>query len=128
MNLLAYLDTNVIMQLMEGSRKRITPDAQRIMDRSDLLISPMVALELEFMYELRRTKLRSRDVQVKLAEDIGLRVCQLPFERVTETALDEAWTRDPFDRIIVAHAKANGMAHLISSDATMKQHYPRTIW
>jgi PIN domain nuclease of toxin-antitoxin system len=42
--------------------------------------------------------------------------------------LDEAWTRDPFDRVIVAHAKSNGMAHLIGSDATMKKHYPRTVW
>ncbi len=128
MSLNAYLDTNVTLWLMQGDRKQISREAKRIIDRSDLLISPMVALELEYLYELRRSNFRSLDIQMKLAEEIGLRICTLPFDLVAQAAIYEAWTRDPFDRLIVAHAKANGMAHLISSDETMKQHYPRTIW
>ena len=113
---------------MQGDRKQITLKAQQTIDRSELLISPMVALELEYLYELRRSKFRSREIQLKLSEEIGLRTCQIPFEIVTQTAIDESWTRDPFDRIIVAQAKANGLAYLISSDETIAKHYPRTVW
>ena len=34
----------------------------------------------------------------------GLAVCRLPFASVLEYALNQAWTRDPFDRLIVAQA------------------------
>jgi PIN domain nuclease of toxin-antitoxin system len=44
------------------------------------------------------------------------------------TALDEKWTRDPFDGMIVAQAKANGFAFLVSADEEIAEHYPRTIW
>jgi PIN domain nuclease of toxin-antitoxin system len=42
--------------------------------------------------------------------------------------LDEKWTRDPFDRLIVANAKANGFAWLISADEHIRNHYPRAVW
>jgi PIN domain nuclease of toxin-antitoxin system len=41
-------------------------------------------------------------------------------------ALDEKWTRDPFDRLIVANAK--GFAWLISADEAIRKHYPRAVW
>jgi PIN domain nuclease of toxin-antitoxin system len=63
----------------------------------------------------------------ELAEDIGLRVCELPFSRVVECALAEKWIRDPFDRLIVGHAKANE-APLITKDANIRQHYRRAVW
>lgn len=43
-------------------------------------------------------------------------------------ALEERWTRDAFDRIIIANAKANGLAYLISADQQVARHYPRTVW
>ena len=38
------------------------------------------------------------------------------------------WTQDPFDRLIVAHAKANSEAMLITADTVIRKHYPRAIW
>ncbi len=55
-------------------------------------------------------------------------MCPLSFEVVATAALDEDWTRDPFDRLIVAHAKASGLAPLITSDEKIRLHYPRAIW
>jgi PIN domain nuclease of toxin-antitoxin system len=42
-----------------------------------------------------------------LVEGVGLRICELPFHVVVENAMAERWGRDPFDRLIVANAKAN---------------------
>jgi PIN domain nuclease of toxin-antitoxin system len=88
----------------------------------------MVVLELELLYEIKRAKQSSRDMLRKLEHELGVRFCDLPFEEVANAALDEKWTRDPFDRMIVASAKLNGLAPLISSDQKIARHYPRTVW
>jgi PIN domain nuclease of toxin-antitoxin system len=88
----------------------------------------MVLIELEYLHEIGRVRLGARDVLRKLSQEIGLIVCDLSFPSVAEAALDEKWTRDPFDRAIVAQAKANGLALLISADEEIRQHYPRAIW
>lgn len=123
-----YLDTHVVIWLANRSLERLTRRARRAVEQHDLLISPMVMLELAYLYERKRITLPARDVLLKLEHEIGLRVCGLPFPQVANAALDELWTRDAFDRVIVAQAKANGLAPLISADEEIQQHYPRTIW
>ena len=126
--LIAYLDTNVVVWLAQGNLARISPTAQGVLEQANLLISPMVLIELEYLYEVNRIKLPSRDVQLKIEHEIGVRVCDLSFPLVASVVVDERWTRDPFDRIIVAQAKANGLASLVSVDEEIGRHYPRTIW
>ena len=126
--MIAYLDTNVVVWLAQGNLTRISPKAQRVLEETDLLISPMVLIELEYLYEVNRIKLPSRAVQLKIEHEIGVRVCDLSFPSVANVVIDEKWTRDPFDRIIVAQAKANGLAFLISADEEIGKHYPRAVW
>jgi PIN domain nuclease of toxin-antitoxin system len=126
--LIAYLDTNVVLWLAQSALARISPAAHSVLEQAELLISPMVLIELEYLYEVNRIKLSARDLQLKFESEIGIQVCDLPFPRVAAVTLDEKWTRDPFDRMIVAQAKANGLAPLISADEEIRAHYPRTIW
>ena len=123
-----YLDTNVVVWLAQGRLERISRRAKSALEQGTLLMSPMVLIELEYLYELNRIKLPARDVQLKVEHEIGVRVCDLPFPSVASRALDEQWTRDPFDRMIVAQAKTNGLAPLISADEEIKKNYPRTAW
>jgi PIN domain nuclease of toxin-antitoxin system len=125
---IAYLDTNIVVWLAQGNLAPITSTATRILEQADLLISPMVLIELEYLYEIQRIKLPSRDILLKIEHELGVRICDLPFPRVAAVVVDEKWTRDPFDRIIVAQAKANGLASLISSDEEIAINYPRTVW
>jgi PIN domain nuclease of toxin-antitoxin system len=125
---LVYLDTHVVVWLAAGKVRRISSRAQAEIERSELLLSPMALLELEYLYELKRIRLPARDLFQKVAHEAGLRLCDLPFATIASAGLDEKWTRDPFDRLIVANAKANGFASLISADEEIRRHYPRTIW
>jgi PIN domain nuclease of toxin-antitoxin system len=125
---IAYLDTNALAWLSEGSLAGLSPKIDRLLEQADLLFSPMVLLELEYLYEIKRSKHPARDVQRKVEHELGVRLCDLPFPTIASAALDEKWTRDPFDRLIVANAKANGFAWLISADELMRKHYPRTVW
>jgi predicted nucleic acid-binding protein len=50
----AYLDTQVIVRLATGDLKRISRPAKLALERYDLLISPMVRVELQYLHELGR--------------------------------------------------------------------------
>jgi len=124
----AYLDTHTAVWLASGMTKRISSRALKTIARSEILLSSMALLELEMLFEIRRSQVRAQDIVRKLEFETGLRVCELPFSEVATAALGENWTRDPFDRLIVANAKANGFALLVSADENIAAHYPRTIW
>lgn len=126
--MIAYLDTNVVVRLGHGRLRAIGREASRLIARAELLISPMVLLELEYLYEIGRLTLPGRDIRRKVEHELGVRLCDLPFADVTRAALDEKWTRDAFDRMIVAQAKVRGFAPLISSDERIAVNYPRTVW
>ncbi len=126
--MIAYLDTQVLQWLIEGNTKPLSSDARRLIEEADLLVSPMVTFELDILYEIRRTKILWNGVRADLEYELGLRVCNLPFSRIIEAARQEGWTRDPFDRIIVANAKANGLAYLISADEDIRKNYQRAVW
>jgi PIN domain nuclease of toxin-antitoxin system len=125
---IAYLDTHVVLWLAAGKVNRLSSKARGLLDRSELLFSAMAYLELEYLHELGKTKFPARDLLKKVEHEIDLRLCDLPMATIAAAALDEKWTRDPFDRLIVANAKANGFAWLVSADETIAQHYPRTVW
>jgi PIN domain nuclease of toxin-antitoxin system len=127
-HLIAYLDTQVVTWLGKGQMTSLSKDAKRVIEKSEILISPMVVLELEYLYELNRIKRPALDVLLKLEHELHLRVCELGFTAIAKAALGEKWTRDPFDRLIVAHAKANGFATLVSADEQIAAHYYKTIW
>jgi PIN domain nuclease of toxin-antitoxin system len=55
-----------------------------------------------------------------LAVRIGLQVDGVSFERIVEHALSLSWTRDVFDRLIVAHAQVNEES-LVSKDAIIRK-------
>lgn len=122
-----YLDTHVVIWLYAGRRDLFPPAAAGRLDRHDLLISPMVALELEYLYECGKVREDSPPVLDALHREIGLTLCDLPFARVGEAARPLRWTRDPFDRLITAHAAAR-RAPLLTRDAGLRERYPQAVW
>ena len=126
--MIAYLDTDVVLWLAAGKVNRLSSVARGLVNKADLLLSPMAFLELEYLHESGRTKFPARDLLKKVSHETNLSLCEIPFSAIVSAALDEKWTRDLFDRLIVANAKANGFAWLISADEEIARHYPRTVW
>ncbi|MGD0437801.1 MAG: PIN domain-containing protein [Bryobacteraceae bacterium] len=122
-----YLDTHVVGWLYGGELQKISKLAWDEINRGAPAISPIVILELQYLFEVGRAKAPASRVLETLSRDMGLSVCGLPFGQVIESALSEKWTRDPFDRLIVAHASAND-APLITKDEKIRRHYKRAIW
>ncbi|MDE3197746.1 MAG: PIN domain-containing protein [Acidobacteriota bacterium] len=127
-DLIAYLDTQVVVWLCQENLGKLTPAAADAINGHDLLISPAVLIELTFLYRTGHLVRGPQDLARQLRMQIGVEVCQRPFADLAETALFETWTRDPFDLMIVSHAKASNHAPLITPDEKIRAHYPRAVW
>lgn len=126
--MIAYLDTHVVIWLCQDSLKKISRKAIDALNEHDLLISPAVLIELGFLFEIGRIIRAPQDLVKQLRAQIGAKICDHSFADLAETALFETWTRDPFDLMIVSHAKSNGFAPLVTSDEKIRSHYPPAIW
>jgi len=122
-----YLDTHVVVWAYAGEIDRFPAAVCTRIEESDLLISPFVILELQYLYEIERLTVGPGVIYENLASTIGLAVCDLPLMRVVSEALPQTWTRDPFDRIITATATARD-AVLLTKDEAILAHYPKAFW
>lgn len=123
-----YLDTHVAAWLYAGNTALLSdPAADAIRHADELRISPMVQLELQYLYEIRRVSEPPAPVLDTLRGLIGLTECRADFPAIVRVAEQFSWTRDPFDRLIVAQANLND-AVLVTRDKSIREHYPRAIW
>lgn len=124
----SYIDTNIAIFLHSGNDARLTQRAIEQIESADLLVSAMVMLELEMLYEKNAVRFPASQILADLNQQIGVSVCQLPMAVVMNAALQVKWTREPGDRIIVANAIANNEAPLITSDRRIHEQYRNAIW
>lgn len=122
-----YLDTHAVIWLYNNELKKFPQKTLELIENNDLLVSPMVILELEYLYEIKRLNKPATTLVDTLQQEIDLQICQLNFSRVITDALTQLWTRDPFDRIIVAQASLN-QSVLISKDTVIHEHYNKAFW
>ncbi len=120
-----YLDTHSTIWLLQG-KQWLTQAARKLAEQDSLFVSPAVLLEIEMLHERNRLTLSAKEIVALLEQQIQLRVCDLPFPAVARQAADETWTQDPFDRLIVAHARAND-APLLTADKSIHSHYRKAL-
>jgi PIN domain nuclease of toxin-antitoxin system len=125
---IAYLDTHAAVFLHDGLVEEFSMEAKRQLEANDLLISPMVLLEFDYLFQRKRIGVGAKALFATLNAGFGVGLCNYPFPKIANEALDIAWTMDPFDRLIVAHANANHAAMLITRDRLIRRNYPRAIW
>ncbi len=113
------LDTNAVI-LMNRRHRRA-----RVLDRyaGALRFSPVVLLELRFLEESASVRFRARDPALAAREDPRWTYDDPPLAAVAERALELSWTRDPFDRLIAAHALVRRW-RLATSDGTILERLP----
>jgi PIN domain nuclease of toxin-antitoxin system len=124
---LIHLDTHVLVWLYAGELEELTDVARQLLEAEELVASPMAVLELDFLHEIRRINVAGKVVAEDLAARIGLRIATTPFALITERAASLRWTRDPFDRVIVASSIADG-AGLLTKDRTILKHVDSAVW
>jgi PIN domain nuclease of toxin-antitoxin system len=93
------LDTNALIWLEQG-HPRARPLTK---DRRRLYLSPASLLELQFLQETGRVRIDAASVST-IAQDDRWLLDDPPAASWFLRAADLVWTRDPFDRLIAAHA------------------------
>jgi PIN domain nuclease of toxin-antitoxin system len=124
---LIYLDTHAVIWLYAGELDLFNKGVLDLISENKICISHIVKLEIKYLYEIGRIR-QTPDVIIDgLIEEIGLTFSKNSFERIVNQAIHFDFTRDPFDRIIIADAFIND-SPLISKDDVIKKHYKNTIW
>jgi len=86
-----YLDTHVILWLFARKGEGLSVHAMNLIENdTEIVISPMVLLELEYLHEIGRTTLGSKPVYDYLHERIGLQLCKHAFTDVIQIAAKQS--------------------------------------
>ena len=123
---MTYLDTHSALWLCTRD-VALSDAALREIESGELRLSPMAILEMQLLQEIGRLNAPPARFVGILKRDFEVTVCSIPFHAVVEAAIGETWTRDPFDRVIVAQARfAKGK--LITRDRKILEHFPGALW
>ena len=122
-----HLDTHVVIWLAERREGMLSATARRTLDREPIGVSAMVMLELETLHESGKLKNEPDRVIGILERNIGLGRSSAALADVVDAARTFAWTRDPFDRLIVANAMADGV-RLLTADEHILRHFRDAVW
>jgi PIN domain nuclease of toxin-antitoxin system len=117
----------VVGWLYEGTENRLSKGARALLSSEPPRVSPMVELELSFLYQVGRVTEPASAPLKTLQRSIGLEVADVSFAELATAAIDLSWTRDPFDRLIAAHAIVAGVP-LITADRTILENLPLATW
>jgi Uncharacterized protein conserved in bacteria len=122
-----HLDTHIVCWLFEGRTDLLSEAARQALEEEHLFVSPIVTLELQYLFEIKRIIKGPDVVLAALREEIDLDTAPQSFHSIVKEAVGLAWTRDPFDRLIVAAAMV-AHASLVTKDATIHKHCSNVIW
>ncbi|MBI2572076.1 MAG: type II toxin-antitoxin system VapC family toxin [Candidatus Schekmanbacteria bacterium] len=123
-----FLDTHAVVWLYAGDLERFPAGAQRRLEEAEVLgVSPAVVLELQYLHEIGRVTVPPAAILADLGTRLGLRVVETLLGPLVEQACCLGWTRDPFDRLIVAQALLQG-ASLLTKDRLIREHLPAAMW
>ena len=110
------LDTNALIWLLTGSPRAHPLQASR----EGLRVSPVALLELRFLREVGRLSVLPGHQLEEIADDSRWKVDSPAAMQLFGAAFDVDWTRDPFDRLLVAHARYRGW-RLATGDRSLKE-------
>ena len=122
-----YLDTHVVVWLYAGKIKKLSEQAKELINDHEVIISPVVRLELQYLFKIQRVTGEANEIVFDLSDRIGLKMCDKSLNTIISGALELSWTRDPFDRIIVANAAVNHNI-LVTKDQNILKNYEKAMW
>ena len=116
------LDTHAAIWLAQGHRR-----ASPLLRLPRLYLSPATVLELQVLAEIGRLRFRAGGGAVALAGDERWQLDEPPAGRWFAAACGLGWTRDPFDRLLAAHARLRGWVLATADDVLIEGLGPSAV-
>ncbi|HYG63963.1 MAG TPA: PIN domain-containing protein [Thermoanaerobaculia bacterium] len=123
----AFLDTHAAIFLYEGRAELFGAASRELLERAALHVSPMVRLEMGFLKEVGKLKVDPDLLLGTLAADYGVTATSDTLDSLVPLAMPLTWTRDPFDRLLVATALLH-QAPLVTRDARIQECFDGAVW
>ncbi len=121
------LDTHVVVWLYTGEIDKLSRTVIKMIESHLPITSPTVQLELTYLHEVGRLSVSGAEIIDDLRERIGLQLSDATLTAIVQAAASLNWTRDPFDRMIVADAMV-ASAQLLTKDTTISANCPLAVW
>jgi len=116
------LDTNAIIWMAQEHRR-----SRPLQAFSRLHISPASLLELQFLVETGRLRFAEAASVEAVVADARWQLDEPPSGRWFTAACEFGWTRDPFDRLIAAHARVRRWKLATADQELIEQLPPSAI-
>jgi PIN domain nuclease of toxin-antitoxin system len=110
------LDTHAVIWVAQGHRR-----VRSLQKGHPLYLSPASVLEIQFLAEAGRLRLNPGRSLDDLAADDRWRLDEPPSARWFVLACELGWTRDPFDRLLAAHAQLRGWKLATADDRLIER-------
>ena len=121
------LDTSTLLWAL-GEPERLSPRARRLVDAGENVVS--VASYWEIVIKTQKGLLTISDLATwwrRASELTAARMLNIRTSHVTALAALPMLHKDPFDRILIAQAKAEGLP-LLTNDSAVGEYPIETIW
>lgn len=121
------LDTSTLLWAL-GEPERLSPRARRLVDAGENVVS--VASYWEVVIKTQKGLLSIQDLPTwwRRATDLtAARVLQIRGSHITALAALPMLHKDPFDRILIAQAVAEGLG-VVTNDGLMSGYPVQTMW
>jgi PIN domain nuclease of toxin-antitoxin system len=115
-----------VVWLFAGQIEKLSSRANVLLNENEILISPIIRLELQYLLEINRITSPVNDIIAGLSNSIGLKICDKNFNSIINRSMTLNWTRDPFDRVIVANAAIDNN-YLLTRDQTILKNYKKAL-
>ena len=121
----AFLDTHAAIMLWNG--EPLGAASEDLLERSAIFVSPVVRLELRFLEEIGRLKVPADEILGTITAELGVSQSDDPLDAVVAEAMGLDWTRDPFDRLLVATAILH-RAPFVTKDQRILASFGAAVW
>ena len=121
------LDTSALLWAL-GEPERLSPRARRLVDAGENVVS--VASYWEIVIKTQKGLLTISDLATwwrRASELIAAPMLNIRSSHVTALAALPMLHKDPFDRILIAQAKAEGLP-LLTNDSAVSDYPIETLW
>jgi PIN domain nuclease of toxin-antitoxin system len=110
-----------------GSPNAFSSRAVELLATEALIVSPIVDLELTYLFEVGKLRVSGSTIVADLKERIGLQHSTQTLASVVAAAIPLNWTRDPFDRLLVGDA-IGANSSLLTKDSNILANCTLTEW
>ena len=118
------IDTHILLWILSGSKR--LKEVPWLKKYPYWTLSPVSLLEVQYLVEVGRVSLDFPSILQKLREDFRFKIDDVSLEEICLAALNISWTRDPFDRLLVAHSQVRSLP-FGTRDALIREKYSAVL-